>query len=972
MTEKLPEVSSTMQGDRLLADLAIQDLQAELAKQQQQQHSENNKVKIVGFCAGMIAAVTVASSSNRQEFEKYGGTALRIGALMAALVGATEARSKGLGKGGSISLATAWRTQKQGEDMSRIVSKLFPDAYISVLFDETRATVTASERLAPKLIRQLRAAGVTAIPLAFKGQLHTPTAERERQTEALIELCHSMPELQFPDAAQLTLPTYLDHPEGKQVSGEEVDLVDMVLRSILANRLNWTSTVSKLAANKENISIIAFGLDRPLPPTILRALGSKQVHFEDVDEDVSKSTGRLQDNDTKNGSDAIEPDIAEQVKSIVKPAEDLEDVVAIVGMSLKVAGGQDLEEFEKMLKTGESQHEVITREWMTPDMLFRDQADPSRKWYGNFMLDLDAFDHKFFKKSPHKSIAIDPQGWLSLEVAYQALEQSGYFNELATTNASEHKRWKHIGVYVGLCSYEYDVNIYCHLTSAFTGTGKLRSFIPGRVSHYFGWTGLSLTFDTVWQCKPFDSAADGYCRGDGIAYVFLKKLLTAIADGNTVLGTICSTSINQNLNTTPLFVPNVLSLLTLFNDMIRKARVDPHDISLVKCYGTGIPVGDPAEWESIRNAVAGPARDIVLPIRSNASAVVAHSAHKPTKPSSTKSSPRLPFWISGLDSRSIAAYSAMLAPHLRTHAGLKDKLQERLAMASAATKDTFASIGIAPVKSERPVILCFGGQVAKFVGLDHAVYENAAILQHHLDISDAVITSRGLDSIYPDIFSCEPYQDVVKLQIALFALQYASAKSWIDCGLAGKVMSVVSHSFSEITALFTVARSAKAIDIFATTLARKGSMIEGVRSRRLNVTNAFHSPLVESIVNRLGEIGKGLTFRDAVIPIERATKHNDTAACLDWTFISSHMRQPVFFNHAIQRLAKKHPQAIFLKSGSNSTITIMASRALAQTALSSLGALHFQSISITNTNKGINRLTDITVDLWKQGLRVSF
>ncbi|KAF5549508.1 polyketide synthase [Fusarium mexicanum] len=1246
MTEKLPEMSSTMEGDRLLADLeswcrhgpasveslapdaeipdlwigvlmvaiqldqywrylefrfsnptgtSVQDLQAELVKQQKQHHGESNKVETVGFCAGMIAAVTVASSNNRQEFEKYGGTALRIGTLMAALVGATEARSKGIGKGGSISLATAWRTRKQGEDMGRIVSKLFPDAYISVLFDETRATVTASERLAPKLVRQLRAAGVTAIPLAFRGQLHTPTAERKRQTEALIEMCHSMPELQFPDAAQLALPTYLDHPEGKPVSGEEVDLVGMVLRSILTNQLNWTSTVSKLAANQENISLIAFGLDRPLPPTILRAFGSKQVHFEDIEEDVSKSIGRLhrqsQDNDTKDG------DIAEQVRPVVEPEEDLQDVVAIVGMSLKVAGGQDLEEFEKMLKTGESQHEVVTRERMTPDMLFRDKADPDRKWYGNFMLDPDAFDHKFFKKSPRESMAIDPQGRLSLEAAYQALEQSGYFNELATTSASEHERRKHIGVYVGLCSYEYDVNIHCHPTSAFTGTGELRSFIPGRVSHYFGWTGPSLTFDTAcsssttalhvacrdllsgevpaalcggvnvltnlqWtqnlaagsfisptgQCKPFDSTADGYCRGDGIAYVFLKKLSTAIADGNTVLGTIRSTGINQNLNTTPLFVPNVPSLSTLFNNVIRKARVDPHDISLVECHGTGTPVGDPAEWESIRNAVAGPARDTVLPIGSvkghvghtegasgivslikvltmmrgnfippqasfrnmnphihaqpsdnmevvtslrtwsadrklalinnygacgsNSSVVVAHSVHKPTKTSLAGSSPRLPFWISGLDIRSIAAYSAALAPYLHTHTGLEgqprladvsfnmkwqsnpslpqalifscnslDELQEKLAMAATATKDTFVSIGIAPVKSERPVVLCFGGQVAKFVGLDRAVYENAAVLRHHLDNCDAVITSHGLDSIFPDIFSCEPYQDVVNLQVALFALQYASAKSWIDCGLAGKVASVVGHSFGEITALcvsgvlsledtvdlvagraklvqsawgpdpgammaieadeslvqdllkesnlasdgsaciacyngprsFTIAGSTKAIDGFATTLARKGSMIAGVKSRRLSVTNAFHSALVESIVDRLGEVGRRLTFRDAVIPIERATKHNDPAVSLDWTFVSSHMRQPVFFNHAIQRLAKKHPQAIFLEAGSNSTITVMASRALAQTALrTSSDDLHFQSVSITNTKKGIDRLTDTTVDLWKQGLRMSF
>ena len=1254
MTEKIPEVASTMQGARLLADLeswfrygpasveslapdaeipdlwigvlmvAIQldqywrylefrfnnptgndvdDLQAELLKQQQQQQpGGSNKVETVGFCAGMIAAVAVASSHNRQEFEKYGAAALRIGALMAALVGATEEWTKGLGKGGSVSLATAWRTPKQGNDMTRIVSKLSPDTYISVLFDESRATVTASERLAPKLVRQLRAAGVTAIPLAFKGQLHTPTAERERYTEALIEVCHSMPELQFPDAAQLALPTYLDHPEGKQVSGEEVDLVGMVLRSILANQLNWTSTVSKLAANKEDISLIAFGLDRPLPPTILRAFGSKQVHFEDIEDDISKSIvhphRQPQNNDTVNGSDVVEPvQVAEPSKPSAKPEEDFENVVAIVGMSLKVAGGQNLEEFEQMLKTGESQHEVITRERMTPDMLFRDNAHPDRKWYGNFMRDPDAFDHKFFKKSPRESMAIDPQGRLSLEAAYQALEQSGYFNELATTSAAEQERRKHIGVYVGLCSYEYDVNIHCHPTSAFTGTGELRSFIPGRVSHYFGWTGPSLTFDTAcsssttalhmacrdllsgevpaalcggvnvltnlqWtqnlaagsfisptgQCKPFDSDADGYCRGDGIAYVFLKKLSTAVADGNTVLGTIRSTGLNQNLNTTPLFVPNVPSLSTLFSQVIRKARVDPRDITLVECHGTGTPVGDPAEWGSIRNALGGPLRDTVLPIGSakghvghtegasglvslikvllmmrgnfippqasfksmnpniqaqpsdnmevvtslrswpgdrklalinnygacgsNSSVVVAHSTHKPAKTFLAGTSPRLPFWISGLDFRSIAAYSTALAPYLRSHTGPEDgqakltdvsfnmkwqsnpslpqglifscssldELQDKLAKASVATKDTAASIGIAPMKPERPVVLCFGGQVSTFVGLDRAVYEGAAVLRHHMDTCDAAITSHGLDSIYPDIFSCEPYQDVVKLQTALFAMQYASAKSWIDCGLAAKVVSVVGHSFGEITALcvagvlsledtvkliagraklvqsawgpdpgammaieadealvhdllkesnlgsdgsagiacyngprsFTVAGSTKAIDAFATTLAGKGSAVEGVKSKRLNVTNAFHSALVESIVDRLGEVGKGVTFHDAVIPIERATEHGDPAARLDWTFVGSHMRQPVFFNHAVQRLAKKHPQAIFLEAGSNSTITVMASRALAQTAPTHSDALHFQSMSITNTKKGIDRLTDATVDLWKQGLRVSF
>ncbi|PKX91303.1 uncharacterized protein P174DRAFT_286928 [Aspergillus novofumigatus IBT 16806] len=73
--------------------------------------------------------------------------------------------------------------------------------------------------------------------LAFNNQLHTSTVERRRHTEALIEVCPSIIELQFSDAAQLALPTYPDLPEGEQVSGEEFDLVGTVQRSILANQL---------------------------------------------------------------------------------------------------------------------------------------------------------------------------------------------------------------------------------------------------------------------------------------------------------------------------------------------------------------------------------------------------------------------------------------------------------------------------------------------------------------------------------------------------------------------------------------------------------------------------------------------------------------------------------------------------------------------------------------------------------------
>lgn len=440
-----------------------------------------------------------------------------------------------------------------------------------------------------------------------------------------------------------------------------------------------------------------------------------------------------------------------------------------------------------------------------------------------------------------------------------------------------------------------------------------------------------------------------------------------------------------------------------------------------------------------------------------------------------ESSPnRMPFWITGLDARSIAAYSAKLASWMQLREGdqkttladlsftmsrqsnrnlaqglvfscasLSD-LEQKLLQTASATKETAEAMGIMPTKAARPVILCFGGQVSTYVGLDRNLHDSVAVLRWHLGECDAAITSAdlGLDSIYPDIFAREPQRDTVKLQLMLFAMQYACAKTWMDSGLQDQISAVIGHSFGEITALcvsgvlsladtvklvagrarlvrdawgadtgammaveadeplvhalvqesnrisegsadvacyngpssFTLAGSTKAIDAAAEVLAGNPTF-SGIKSKRLSVTNAFHSALVDPLMDGLGDVGKQLTFREPTIPLEHATESITATSKLDWTFVSSHMRKPVFFSHALHRLAERYPQAIFLEAGSSSTITVMAARALAQSKGSTTqpDAHHFQAISIANNKKsGLDALTDATVALWRQGLRVTF
>lgn len=251
---------------------------------------------------------------------------------------------------------------------------------------------------------------------------------------------------------------------------------------------------------------------------------------------------------------------------------------------------------------------------------------------------------------------MDPQQRLILQVAYQAIAQSGYHH---ISHANDR-----IGCYIGCVGSDYENNISHTVPNAFSATGALRCYIAGKVSHYFGWTGPAMTLDTACsasmvamnlacqailsgdcsaalvggtnfcsaplffqnlaagnflsltgQCKPFDKEADGYCRGEAIGAVFIKKLSNAIADGDQILGVISATAVNQNQNTTSIFVPNPLSLTDVFQTVISKSGLEVKDISVVEAHGTGTPVGDPAEYNSIRQVLGGPSRSGLKPLQ---------------------------------------------------------------------------------------------------------------------------------------------------------------------------------------------------------------------------------------------------------------------------------------------------------------------------------------------------------------------
>lgn len=130
---------------------------------------------------------------------------------------------------------------------------------------------------------------------------------------------------------------------------------------------------------------------------------------------------------------------------------------------------------------------------------------------------------------------------------------------------------------------------------------------------------------------------------------------------------------------------------------------------------------------------------------SNASMVVTQPPHSASGSESAPirhdtSAACFPFWVTGLDARSITAYGAKLSTWLESRPNIN--------LADMSFDMSRQSIGIAPVKPERPVILCFGGQVSTLLGLDRKLWDSTSVLRSHLDHCNGVIQSLGLSSIH--------------------------------------------------------------------------------------------------------------------------------------------------------------------------------------------------------------------------------
>ena len=325
----------------------------------------------------------------------------------------------------------------------------------------------------------------------------------------------------------------------------------------------------------------------------------------------------------------------------------VQEPVAVVGMSCRFPGAGDPDEFWQLLRTGtDAVVEVPADRWP------RECATGYRR--GGFLPHVDLFDGGFFGISPNEAAAMDPQQRLALELAWEALERAHIVP--ASLRDSD------TAVIAGVINGDYAM-LHDRLGAGpLTFTGVHRSMLANRVSYLLGLRGPSLTVDAGQcssllavhlaceqlrrgeaglalaggvnimllpettesigdfgalspdgRCWTFDRRANGYVRGEGGAFVVLKLLSSAIADGDRVHCIVLGGAVNNDGGGDGLTVPSGSAQEELLRRACQRAGVEPGELQYVELHGTGTRVGDPIEASAL-GAVLGAAHPASAPL----------------------------------------------------------------------------------------------------------------------------------------------------------------------------------------------------------------------------------------------------------------------------------------------------------------------------------------------------------------------
>jgi acyl transferase domain-containing protein/phosphopantetheinyl transferase len=101
------------------------------------------------------------------------------------------------------------------------------------------------------------------------------------------------------------------------------------------------------------------------------------------------------------------------------------------------------------------------------------------------------------------------------------------------------------------------------------------------------------------QLRPFDTEADGTMLGEGIGMMVIKRLDDAIRDGHRIYAVVKGVGSSSDGQAKGLLAPSSAGQELAMSRAYQYAGVEPSTVGLIETHGTGIPLGDATEINSM-------------------------------------------------------------------------------------------------------------------------------------------------------------------------------------------------------------------------------------------------------------------------------------------------------------------------------------------------------------------------------------
>lgn len=370
---------------------------------------------------------------------------------------------------------------------------------------------------------------------------------------------------------------------------------------------------------------------------------------KDFESALTKVLGNLPPSPVYNGTseqltagplvDRDQSELSDELKNRSSVRGTQANDIAVVGLSCRFPGAENLNAFWELLSAGRSAIRQV----------------PEERWhhegvcYAGLLNDIHHFDPSFFQLSEENAKAMDPQSLVVLEQCLNLWYHAGY--------AHEEVKGKAIGVYLGGRSQHRPTEESLqHVRNPIAAMGQ--NYMAANVSQFFDLRGPSVVLDTACSSALvgmnmaiqalhsgeiesavvggvslldteaayrmfkqrgilsegssfhiFDERGSGIVLGEGVGMVLLKTLDQALRDGDSIYAVVKAAAVNNDGRTVGPAAPNPQAQKDVMRAALDRSGKRPEEISYIEANGSGSAVTDLLELKAIRSVyrAEGPA-----------------------------------------------------------------------------------------------------------------------------------------------------------------------------------------------------------------------------------------------------------------------------------------------------------------------------------------------------------------------------